>query len=365
MINGVSARSEICRGAVDMKNKSDVNMTLGQIAKYIGGKIVGDKEMVVHKLVSPEKSEKGTLSVIWDEKELELLSSDALLVAAQSFFNESRQGIIVEKPREAFANLLHLFDKKPSFSYGIHPTAVVSETACISDAAYVGPLCVIGDDVVIGENVILEGQIFIGERSTVEAGTHIEPQVVLYSDVKVGKNVLIHSGAVIGCDGFGIIPSFHPEARPQKIPQIGGVSIKDDVEIGACTTIDRGTLNDTVIGSGTKIDDHVHIAHNAQIGENCIIVAMSGIAGSAEIGEGVIMAARSGVKDHVKVGSRAQIAAFGGAIKDVPSGIIVSGFPARDHKEHFRAQALYLRLPELFARLKALEKKLSGSGEEK
>ena len=363
-INGVFARSETCKGAAKVDKISDTPMTLGQIAAYIGGKVIGNPHISVKGLVSPEKSGEKTLSVVWEEKELGMLSAEAFLAAPEKFFTESRQGIVTEKPREAFARLLYLFKIPQSFPYGIHPSAVVSENARIADTAYVGPLCVIEENAVIHDEAILEAQVYVGARCSVGKGTHIEPMAVLYENVTIGERGLIHSGAIIGCDGFGIIPSSHPDERPQKVPQIGGVVIDDDVEIGACTTIDRGTLDDTYIGKGTKVDDHVHIAHNARIGDNCIVVAMTGIAGSAEIGEGVILAARSGVRDHVKIGNRAQVAANGGVIKDVPPGEIVSGFPARPHKEQFRAQALYLRLPELFSRIKALEKRLAESGED-
>ena len=233
---------------------------------------------------------------------------------------------------------------------------MVSENARIADTAYVGPLCVIEENTIHDELLKLR---FMWVRDVLSERVHIEPMAVLYENVTIGERGLIHSGAIIGCDGFGIIPSSHPDERPQKVPQIGGVVIDDDVEIGACTTIDRGTLDDTYIGKGTKVDDHVHIAHNARIGDNCIVVAMTGIAGSAEIGEGVILAARSGVRDHVKIGNRAQVAANGG-VKD-SSGEIVSGFPARPIKSNSGPRPSIF-VCRNFSRIKALEKRLAESG---
>jgi len=348
-----------------VKKVPDVSVTLRQIADYIGGTVVGDPEHEVHAVVSPEKSAKNTVSVIWEERELGKMGGEGFLVGPPSFFNGQREGVLVSDPREAFVKLLFLFKSPNKRGKGVHPTALVAETARISPSAFIGPFCVVEDNSVIHDHVVLEAHVYIGANCEVGAHSVIEPMAVLFSDVLVGERTLIHSGAVIGCDGFGIIPSRCPKERPVKIPQVGGVVIGDDVEVGACSTIDRGTLDNTYIGAGVKIDDHVHVAHNVRIGENCILVAMTGLAGSTELGEGVIMAARSGAKDHVKIGDRAQVAAMSGAVKDVAPGVVVSGFPARDHKEHFKAQALYLRLPEIFSRLRELEKKTKSLEEEK
>ena len=173
-------------------------------------------------------------------------------------------------------------------------------------------------------------------------------------NVKTGRNCLIHSGAVIGADGFGFERT---EAGIVKIPQRGGVTIGDDVEIGACSTIDRGTLNDTVIGSGTKIDNQVQIGHNVKIGRNCIICSMSGIAGSTELGDNVTISVQAGITDHVTIGSNVIIAGRSGVTNDVPDGAIVSGFPARNHNDAKRALVLASDLPLLVKRLHNLERK--------
>ena len=186
----------------------------------------------------------------------------------------------------------------------------------------------------------------------------IEPRAVLMDGVRVGKGCLLHAGCVLGCDGFGFLPS--PEGIV-KIPQIGSVRVGDGVEIGACTTVDRGTIGDTVIGDGTKIDNHVQIGHNVKIGRNCIICAMSGIAGSSVLEDGVTLSVQVGVTDHVRIGRGAVLAGRSGVTNDVPPGVTLSGFPARPHTAAKRAQMLAMELPELFKRLKRLERQVKRS----
>jgi UDP-3-O-[3-hydroxymyristoyl] glucosamine N-acyltransferase len=175
---------------------------------------------------------------------------------------------------------------------------------------------------------------------------------------RIGKNCLLHASCVLGCDGFGFLPS--PKGAV-KIPQIGHVIVGDDVEIGACTAIDRGTIGDTMIGGGTKIDNHVQIGHNVQIGRHCVICAMTGIAGSSVIEDGVTVSGQSAITDHVRVGKGAILGGRSGVTKDLAEGSVVSGFPARPHGEVKRAQMLSIRLPELYERVKRLER-LSGFG---
>ena len=310
----------------DLLNRlNDENITLS-----------GNPQHVITRISSPDKADTHSLCVIWDKDALNSLAPDVPIVAPSDFFSDNRDGLITSSPRALLPKLLALFTNTSRRS-GIHPSAVVEPGAKIAESSYIGAC------------------VYVGERCVVGEGTVIEPNVTLLADVKIGKNCLIHSGSVIGADGFG----FERTADGLiKIPQTGGVTIGDDVEIGACTTIDRGTMNDTLINSGTKIDNHVQIGHNAQIGRNCIICSMTGIAGSSVLEDNVTISVQAGVTDHVRIGANTIIAGRTGVTNDIPANSIVSGFPARPHNEAKRALVLAADLPTLYKRVRMLEKKL-------
>ena len=309
-------------------------MKTEDIARTLGLELRGNPSREITRITSPDKADTQSLCVIWDKHIAETLPPEIPIVAPEDFFTSSRDGIISDNPRALLPKLLSLFthSAKPE---GIHPSAVVSPSATVSPDAYVGAL------------------VFVGEGCSIGGGTVIEPNATLLDGVKVGKNCLIHSGAVIGADGFGF------ERTPEglvKIPQTGGVTIGDDVEVGACTTIDRGTMGDTVIGSGTKIDNHVQVGHNVQIGHNCIICSMTGIAGSSVIEDNVTISVQAGITDHVRVGANSIIAGRTGVTNDIPANSVMSGFPARPHNEAKRALVLSADLPSLYKRVRVLER---------
>ena len=300
--------------------------------------VSGNSNHKVKRIASPENADSESLCVIWDKKALENLNPETAIAAPKEFFeNTKHDGIICINPRALLPKLTEIFSSQKIKLKGINSKAEVSLTASISPDAYISAFA------------------YVGDNCTVEEGTIIEPHAVLIQNVHVGKNCIIHSGAVIGCDGFG----FERTAEGLvKIPQIGGVIIGDDVEIGACTAIDRGTMRDTVIGSGTKIDNHVQIGHNVIVGKNCILCSMSGIGGSTVLEDNVTMSIQAGITDHVHIGANTIIAGRCGVTNDLPANSVVSGFPARPHNEAKRALVLAADLPSLYKRIRMLEKKV-------
>ena len=323
--------------------------------------MVGDGNLLITGVAAVSDAKPGDIVLADDLKFLKkALTSECtsiLLKRNGSLPETSKTIIAVENPAEAFIKILqHFAVPESSTKFGISPTAVIEDGVKLGKDISIGAGCFIGSGSVIGDGVIMHPNSTIGENAVIGNDSVIFSGVVVYSRCKIGKNARIHANAVIGADGFGY--KFCGQQGLVKYPHIGIVEIGDDVEIGANSTIDRAKTGSTIIGSGTKIDNLVHIAHNVKIGKSCVIVALSGIAGSVEIGDGVTLAAQSGVKDHVVIGDGAVIAARAGALCDVSAGKIVSGFPAREHMHEKRSEAVRMHLPELLQRVRALEKEL-------
>jgi UDP-3-O-[3-hydroxymyristoyl] glucosamine N-acyltransferase len=263
--------------------------------------------------------------------------------------------IRVKNPLYAFAQLLQLFTANPPHFSGISEKAFVSHRAIIGRDVSIYPYTYVSDDVVIGDKTIIYPGVFIGDETTIGDECVLYPNVTIRERVKIGSKVIIHPGSVIGSDGFGYVSE---GGRHHKIPQIGGVIVGDNVEIGANVTVDRATTGNTVIGSGTKIDNLVQIAHNVRIGENSIIVAQVGIAGSSEIGNFVVLGGQVGIPDHVRISDGTMVGAQSGVVGDLTKGVY-SGSPAIAHRDWLKASVLFARLPELNKKVKELEEKLN------
>jgi UDP-3-O-[3-hydroxymyristoyl] glucosamine N-acyltransferase len=328
-------------------------MLVRDIAEALGATLDGDGEIAIERLVHPARAERPSdLAIATSPQAAAALAqtkAKAVVVAAAAPppLRSFSAVIAITEPRLALARLTALFDPGPPHERGIHPTAIIAP------------------DVKLGPDVCIGAYATIGARSTIGAGTTILPQVtigaevtigaqgLLHSGVRIGHNcrigdrVIIHGNTVIGADGFSFAPdlmsasAFTAAVAVQRIHSLGNVVIGDDVEIGACTTIDRATLESTRIGRGSKIDDHVHIGHNVTIGESCILCGMVGISGSVVMGDRVRIGGGVGVGDHVRIGDQAVVAAGSGVATDVAPGAFVSGYPAQLHARTIE-QLLYL-----------------------
>ncbi len=337
-------------------------MTLKEIAERLGlalSDIAGNPDTEIRGVASLQTAKEGDLCYLSDKK----LETHVEKSAASAFLVEG--GIMTAKPhirvpstRLAFAKIIPLFVTPPLPSPGIHPSVVIEENVLIGKEARIGALTFIGRNSLIGDSATLHPQVHIGENVTLGSHTVIYPNVTILHNVKIGSHCVIHSGTVIGADGFGFVPEIKDGEfiRHYKIPQVGTVIIEDEVEIGANCCVDRGMLDATIIKKGTKLDNLVQIGHNVTVGEHTIIVSQAGIAGSATIGSHVILAGQAGVGDHVNIGDGAIVLGRGGVTKDVKDKAIVSGYPARDHNEQRKLNALLRQLPRIIARLK--EKKI-------
>ena len=262
--------------------------------------------------------------------------------------------------RIAFAKVLPLFFPEPAVAAGVHPTAIVPPSARVDPTAHIGPYCVLGEKVRIGPRSVLQGLNYVGVDCLLGEDVHLFPNVTLYPRTEVGNRVRIHSGTVVGSDGFGYVLD---DGIHRKVPQIGNVIICDDVELGANVTVDRGALGPTIVGKGTKVDNLVQIAHNVTVGEHCILVSQAGIAGSTKLGNYVILGGQVGLAGHLKIGNGVSVAAQSGVMNNIPDGQKWIWTPAQPDRQAKRQMIALQQLPELFRRVKELEKRLGPKSE--
>lgn len=331
--------------------------TLAEVAAAVGGTLEGDPETLVRGMAGLEDAEAGALVRVEHGKyrEAALASPAAAFLISEDLNLTGKPVIRVRHVKAAFARCLELFYPETRPAPGIHPTAVIDETAVLGEGVSIGAYAVVGARAELGRNVVLHPHAIVGEDTRVGDDSILFPHVVLYPRVVLGQRVRIHSGSVIGADGFGYI---WDGKGHRKIPQVGGVTIGDDVEIGANSTIDCGTTSDTIIGAGTKIDNLVQVGHNVTTGPHCLFIAHVGIGGSVEIGKGVVLAGEAGVSDHLRLGDGAVVGALSGVWKDLPAGAQVSGIPARPHRLTLRIQSAITKLPQFVKRLTAVERHL-------
>ncbi len=338
--------------------------TLGELAELVKGQAKGDPSTEISGVAPLESAQEGDITYITGEKYRSLLETTrASAVITPLRVVSDRQALLwVENPQLAFAKILGLYHSRPYQPTGIHKNACISPTAKLGRDVSVGPWTFIGAGAVIGDGVVIHAGVFIGDNSIVGQDAVIHANVSIYGGTTIGKRVILHSGVVIGSDGFGYVRDGDTHF---KIPQVGGVTIEDDVEIGANSTIDRATMGQTLIKRGVKIDNLVQVAHNVVIGENSIIVAQAGIAGSTRVGRNVILAGQVGVADHVEIGDNVIVGAQAGIGRNVPPNQILQGSPAMAQKDFLKSSVLISRLPQikrtlsdLVRRIQALEERI-------
>lgn len=333
--------------------------TAAEIAKQLQGEVLGDATVVLKGFAPADRAQPGDLTFAENENYFARAEQSAAsaIIASGALTSAKKTVIRVSDARVAFARVLPLFFPEPAFAPGIHPSAVVAKSAKIDPSAHVGPQCVIGENVIIGARCVLQGLNFVGTGCQFGEDVNLFPNVTLYAQSEIGSRVRIHSGTVIGSDGFGYVLD---GASHRKVPQIGNVIIRDDVEIGSNVSVDRGALGPTVIGKGTKIDNLVQIAHNVTIGEHCLVVAHVGISGSTKLGNYVILGGQVGIAGHLKIGNKVTVAAQSGVMHPIPDGEKWLGSPAQPDRQTKRQLIAIQHLPELLRRVAALEHKLGG-----
>jgi UDP-3-O-[3-hydroxymyristoyl] glucosamine N-acyltransferase len=335
-----------------------MTFTLQELAALSGGELVGDPTLKITGAASLSEAAQGEVSFFTNRKYIGLLrKTRASAIFVSPDFSEpiNAAQIRVSNPMKAFEEVLLKFAPKPiTFAPGVHASAVVGPSAQLGERVSIQPLAVVEPGARIGDDTIIGAGSYIGHETVIGSACQIYPNVTIRERSRIGSRVIIHSGAVIGADGFGFEMV---DGRHQKIQQLGIVQIDDDVEIGANTTVDRARFGRTWIQEGVKIDNLVQIAHNVVIGKNSVIVAQTGISGSTRVGERVMMGGQVGIIGHIEIGDGTAIGAQSGISKSIPGGVWF-GSPAVPMEEAKQQIAWIHRLGRLFARVKAIEKKL-------
>ena len=340
-----------------MATRPRTPISLAQIHDVVGGELVGSPQTSVTGLASFEEAGPTDLTFVTGDRMLKTngpTAAGALLVH-RHLAEITNPHIVVANPTLAFAQVAQAFFCPISPARGIDATVARGIGTQVGPDVSIWPGVTLGDRVTIGARVTLYPGVFVGNDTTIGDDTLLYPNVVVREGCTIGARVIIHSGTVIGSDGFGYVQD---QGRHYKIPQLGGVMIEDDVELGANVTVDRATLGQTVIKQGTKVDNLVQIAHNVTIGAHSILVAQVGIAGSTRVGHHVMIGGQAGLADHIVIGDQVMIAARAGVNRSLEPNQIVSGAPVMPHEVWVKAQAVIPRLPELRQAVRSLEERM-------
>jgi UDP-3-O-[3-hydroxymyristoyl] glucosamine N-acyltransferase len=336
-----------------------MKFTATQIASILEGEVVGNPNVEVNKLSKIEEGSKGSLTFLANPKYVNYIYSTqaSLVIVDKSFepeFEVTATLIKVEDAYKSFSKLLEYYNQVKLMKSGIEQPSVLSEGVTYGEGLYLGSFCYVGKNVKIGSNVKIYPNSFIGDNVTIGDNCVFFAGARIYSETEIGNNCTIHSGTIIGSDGFGFAPK--EDGTYDKVPQIGNVIIEDNVEIGACSTIDRATLGSTIIRKGVKLDNQIQVAHNVEIGENTVIAAQTGIAGSTKIGKNCMIGGQVGIAGHLTIGDGVRIQAQAGIAKSLKDGETVQGTPAFNYGDFNKSYVHFKNLPKLVNDLKDLKK---------
>lgn len=333
-------------------------MKLSELSRFLDGALEGN-DVEISGVSGLENQSAGTIAFADNKKNLELLSASAVaaLIIPENLVSQNKPAIKLKDPKLAFSKVLELFSPYKPYRNEIYPQVHVEKSAHIGSQVTILPFTAIMDNAHIGDNTVIYSQVLIGKNVRIGKDCIIKAGVKIDDETVIGDRVIIHHNSVVGGDGFGYIQK---DGINIKVPQIGLIRIEDDVEIGACVTIDRATLGETVISKGVKVDNLVQIAHNVKVGDNTILVSQVGIAGSTTIGKNCFMTGQVGVSDHVTIGDNVVVLAQSGVESKqvIESGRVVFGSPARDMMEMKRIYSAQTRLPEMLKTLNLIKKKI-------
>jgi UDP-3-O-[3-hydroxymyristoyl] glucosamine N-acyltransferase len=338
-----------------------MKFTAEQIAGILDGEIVGDPNIEVSRLSKIEEGSEGSLTFLSNPKYINYIytTKASVTIVNDSFVPESpitTTLIKVADAYKAFSKLLEFYNQVKLNKIGIEEPSVISKNAKYGENLYLGSFSTVGDNVVLGDNVKVFPGSFIGDNVTIGNNVIIFAGVKIYSETVIGNNCIIHSGTIIGADGFGYAPN--EDGTYSKIPQIGNVIIEDNVEIGANSTIDRATLGSTIIRQGVKIDNHIQIAHNVEIGKNTVIAAQTGIAGSTKIGENCMIGGQVGIVGHLTIGNNVRIQAQSGVGRNIKDNEVLQGSPTFGYSDYSKSYVHFKNLPKLVKEIEELKKQI-------
>ena len=336
-----------------------MKFTAEQIAGILEGEVVGNPYAEVSKLAKIEEGIEGSLTFLANPKYVShIYTTQATITIVNKSFEPEQvlttTLIKVEDAYKSFSKLLEYYNQVKLMKSGIEQPSVISEDVVYGEGLYLGSFCYIGKNVTIGKNAKIYPNSFIGDNVVIGDDCVFFAGVRIYSETVIGNNCTVHSGSIIGSDGFGFAPQ--EDGTYQKVPQIGNVIIEDNVEIGACTTIDRATLGSTIIRKGVKLDNQIQIAHNVEIGENTVIAAQTGIAGSTKIGKNCMIGGQVGFAGHLTIGDNVKIQAQSGIGKNLNDGEIVQGSPAFNYGDFSKSYVHFRNLPKIVADIDKIKK---------